>query len=214
MRTDAAERFGDERETFDFLVALIRGSRIEPALLTEAHLARLEPAVERLVGRLEAADAALVRRMLGRVIAYRADAARLDAEHVLRRSGLSEAEAFRRVCAEDTPMTEVPEEGAAEKVRPEAVPVRSAGPRSLGPAVRVGYLGRVLLGVAFWVWLFGPAEAAAWLAGAGAAATLLYAAGLWRGAARMPGLFAAGVLAGVVLSPVTLPWTALRLVRR
>lgn len=209
MRTDAAERFGDERETFDFLVALIREGHVEPALLTEAHLARLEPAVERLVGRLEAADAALVRRMLGRVIAYRADAARLDAEHVLRRSGLSEAEAFRRVCAEDTPMTEVPEEGAAEKVRPEAAPVRSAG-----PAVRVGYLGRVLLGVAFWVWLFGPAEAAAWLAGAGAAATLLYAAGLWRGAARMPGLFAAGVLAGVVLSPVILPWTALRLVRR
>ena len=212
MRTDAAERFGDERETFDFLVALIREGHVEPALLTEAHLARLEPAVERLVGRLEAADAALVRRMLGRVIAYRADAARLDAEHVLRRSGLSEAEAFRRVCAEDTPMTEVPEEepaGAAEKVRPEAAPVRSAG-----PAVRVGYLGRVLLGVAFWVWLFGPAEAAAWLAGAGAAATLLYAAGLWRRAARMPGLFAAGVLAGVVLSPVILPWTALRLVRR
>lgn len=184
MRTDAAERFGDERETFDFLVALIREGHVEPALLTEAHLARLEPAVERLVGRL-------------------------DAEHVLRRCGLSEAEAFRRVCAEDTPMTEAPEEGAAEKVRPEAAPVRS-----LGPAVRVGYLGRVLLGVAFWVWLFGPAEAAAWLAGAGAAATLLYAAGLWRGAARMPGLFAAGVLAGVVLSPVTLPWTALRLVRR
>lgn len=209
MRTDAAERFGDERETFDFLVALIREGHVEPALLTEAHLARLEPAVEQLVGRLEAADAALVRRMLGRVIAYRADAARLDAEHVLRRSGLSEAEAFRRVCAEDTPMTEVPEEGAAEKVRPKAAPVRS-----LGPAVRVGYLGRVLLGVAFWVWLFGPAEAAAWLAGAGAAATLLYAAGLWRGAARMPGLFAAGVLAGVVLSPVILPWTALRLVRR
>ncbi len=209
MRTDAAERFGDERETFDFLVALIREGHVEPALLTEAHLARLEPTVERLVGRLEAADAALVRRMLGRVIAYRADAARLDAEHVLRRCGLSEAEAFRRVCAEDTPMTEVPEEGAAEKVRPKAAPVRSAG-----SAVRVGYLGRVLLGVAFWVWLFGPAEAAAWLAGAGAAATLLYAAGLWRRAARMPGLFAAGVLAGVVLSPVTLPWTALRLVRR
>lgn len=204
MRTDAAERFGDERETFDFLVALIREGHVEPAMLTEAHLARLEPAVERLVGRLEAADAALVRRMLGRVIAYRADAARLDAEHVLRRSGLSEAEAFRRVCAEDTPMTEVPEEEPAG-----AAPVRS-----LGPAVRVGYLGRVLLGVAFWVWLFGPAEAAAWLAGAGAAATLLYAAGLWRGAVRMPGLFAAGVLAGVVLSPVILPWTALRLVRR
>ena len=154
MRTDAAERFGDERETFDFLVALIREGHVEPALLTEAHLARLEPAVERLVGRLEAADAALVRRMLGRVIAYRADAARLDAEHVLRRCGLSEAEAFRRVCAEDTPMTEVPEEEPAG-----AAPVRS-----LGPAVRVGYLGRVLLGVAFWVWLFGPTEAAAWLA--------------------------------------------------